>query len=122
MRSVNASLRKSTPTTAVTTIVWLAATFGTRPEPREKLAAFYAKVRPAGPGWKRIAGAEAVAEKRGEIPRNLLFWLTGTVFVYSIMFATGAVIFGQTTRALVFGALLVASGGVLFTGLAREKR
>jgi Na+/proline symporter len=108
-------------TTAVTTVVWLAATFGTRPEPREKLLAFYEKVRPAGPGWKRIAGAEAVRERRGEIPRNLLFWLTATVFVYSIMFATGAVIFGQATRALVFGALLVVSGGVLFGGLAREK-
>lgn len=108
-------------TTAVTTAVWLAATFGTRPEPREKLLAFYQKVRPAGPGWKRIAGAEAVRERRGEIPRNLVFWLAGTVFVYSILFATGAVIFGQATRALVFGALLVVSGGVLFGGLAREK-
>jgi len=108
-------------TTAVTTAVWLAATFGTRPEPREKLAAFYDRVRPAGPGWRRIAGAEAVAERRGEIPRNLLFWLLGTVFVYSIMFATGAVIFGQTSRAVVFGALLLLSGGLLFTGLAREK-
>jgi solute:Na+ symporter, SSS family len=109
-------------TTAVTTAVWLAATFGTRPEPREKLAAFYEKVRPAGPGWRRIVGAEAVAEHRGEIPRNLLFWVLGTVFVYSIMFATGAVIFGQTSRAVVFGALLAVSGGLLFTGLAREKR
>jgi Na+/proline symporter len=108
-------------TTAVTTAIWLAATFGTRPEPREKLAAFYEKVRPAGPGWKRIVGAEAVAEKRGEIPRNLFFWLLGTVFVYSIMFATGAVIFGQTTRALVFGVLLAISGSLLFSGLAREK-
>jgi Na+/proline symporter len=108
-------------TTAVTTAVWLAATFGTRAEPREKLAAFYEKVHPAGPGWKRIAGAGAVAERRGEIPRNLLFWLLGTVFVYSIMFATGAVIFGQTSRAVVFGALLAVSGGLLFTGLARER-
>jgi hypothetical protein len=62
-----------------------------------------------------------VAERRGEIPRNLLFWLLGTVFVYSIMFATGAVIFGQTSRAVVFGALLAVSGGLLFTGLARER-
>ncbi|HEY6064562.1 MAG TPA: hypothetical protein VIY96_00305, partial [Thermoanaerobaculia bacterium] len=109
-------------TTVVTTAVWLAATFGTRPEPREKLAAFYEKVRPAGPGWKRVAGAEAVAQHRGEIPRNLAFWVLGTVFVYSIMFAMGAVIFGQTARAVAFGALLAVSGGLLFAGLAREKR
>jgi solute:Na+ symporter, SSS family len=108
-------------TTAVTTAVWLAATFATAPEPRAKLAAFYEKVQPAGPGWKRIAGPEATAAHRGEIPRNLLFWALGIVFVYSIMFGTGAVIFGQHARALLFGAALAISGGVLFAGLAREK-
>jgi hypothetical protein len=108
-------------TTAVTTVVWLAATFGTRAEPREKLVAFYEKVGPAGPGWRRIVGAERVAEHRGEIPRNLLFWLLGTAFVYSLMFATGAVIFHETSRALIFGAVLAISGGLLFTGLVREK-
>ena len=108
-------------TTALTTVVWLAATFGTRAEPREKLAAFYEKVRPAGPGWRRIAGADRTAEHRGEIPRNLLFWLLGTAFVYSLMFATGAVIFHEKSRALVFGALMAISGGLLFTGLVREK-
>jgi len=108
-------------TTAITTAVWLATTFATAPEPRATLAAFYEKVRPAGPGWKRIAGADGVAARRGEIPRNLLFWALGTVFVYSIMFATGAVIFGQHSRALLFGAVLAVSGGFLFTGLTREK-
>ncbi len=109
-------------TTAVTTAVWLAATFGTRPEPRETLAAFYEKVHPAGPGWRRIAGAEAVATRRGEIGRNLVLWALGVVFVYSIMFATGAVIFRESARALFFGAALTVSGGLLFAGLAREKR
>ena len=108
-------------TTAVTTAIWLATTFATAPEPRAKLVAFYEKVRPAGPGWKRIGGAEGVAARRGEIPRNLLFWGLGTVFVYSIMFATGALIFGQYVRLLLFGTALLVSGGVLFTGLVREK-
>jgi Na+/proline symporter len=109
-------------TTALTTVTWLAATFGTRPEPREKLLAFYERVRPAGPGWRRIAGAEATAATRGEIPRNLLYWALGTAFVYSIMFGTGAVIFGQTGRALLFGSAVAVTGGILFTGLARDRR
>jgi hypothetical protein len=46
----------------------------------------------------------------------------GTAFVYSIMFATGAVIFRQTSRALAFGAVLVVSGGLLFAGLLHEKK
>jgi hypothetical protein len=37
------------------------------------------------------------------------------------MFATGAVIFHEKSRALVFGALLAISGGLLFTGIVREK-
>ena len=85
------------------------------------LAAFYEKVQPAGPGWKRIAGPGAGAAHRGEIPRNLLFWALGIVFVYSIMFATGALIFGQYARLLFFGTALVVSGAILFTGLVREK-
>jgi Na+/proline symporter len=108
-------------TTAITTAVWLATTFATAPEPRAKLAAFYEKVRPAGPGWKRIAGPEATAAHRGEIPRNLLFWGLGIVFVYSIMFGTGALIFGYSTQAVLFGAALLLSGGLLFAGLVREK-
>jgi uncharacterized protein involved in response to NO len=31
------------------------------------------------------------------------------------------VIFGQHSRALLFGAVLAVSGGFLFTGLKREK-
>ncbi len=108
-------------TTAVTTAVWLTATFATAPEPRAKLAEFYEKVRPAGPGWKRIAGPEATAAHRGEIPRNLLFWGLGIVFVYAIMFGTGAVIFGQHARVLLFGAVVAVSGTLLFAGLVREK-
>ena len=108
-------------TTAVTTAVWLAATFATRPEPIEKLREFYEKVRPAGPGWGPIARAAELEPPRGEIARNATFWILGVVFVYSIMFASGGVIFGQPERALVFGGLLLVSGGALLLGLLREK-
>jgi solute:Na+ symporter, SSS family len=108
-------------TTAVTTAVWLAATFATRPEPIERLREFYEKVRPAGPGWTPIARAAELEPPRGEIARNATFWVLGVVFVYSIMFSTGGVIFGQPERALVFGGLLLVSGGALVLGLLREK-
>src|SRR5262249_44814143 len=42
-------------TVAITTLVWLFVTFFTAPEPSEKLIQFYRRVRPGGPGWKRIA-------------------------------------------------------------------
>jgi len=108
-------------TTVVTTAVWLTATFATRAESRETLAAFYKKVRPAGPGWALIARETGIPLPRGEIPRNLAFWVLGVVFVYSVMFATGGLIFHQPRQALVFGVLLLISGGLLFRGLAKEK-
>ncbi len=107
-------------TTLVTTIVWLAATFLTAPEREDVLRTFYLRVRPAGPGWAPLARATGVSGAKGEIARNLWFWLLGVVFVYSIMFATGSLIFGQMVPLMAYGAALVVSGGLLFHGLSRE--
>ena len=42
-------------TVGITTIVWLATTFLTRPEPQDTLVAFYARTRPSAAGWAPIA-------------------------------------------------------------------
>ena len=107
-------------TTIVTTMVWLTATFLTAPEREDVLRTFYLRVRPGGPGWGPLARATGVTGAKGEIARNLWFWLLGVVFVYSIMFATGSLIFGQPREMMAFGAALVVSGGLLFHGLSRE--
>lgn len=108
-------------TTAVTTAVWLVVTFLTRPEPADTLVAFYRKIRPAGRGWAPVARHAGIEPPRGEIARNLAFWVLGVAFVYSIMFATGGLIFHERRQALIFGAVLVVSGGLLLRGLLREK-
>src|SRR5207249_8477439 len=40
---------------AVTTVVWLAVTFATRPADEETLKRFFRRVHPGGPGWARVA-------------------------------------------------------------------
>jgi hypothetical protein len=107
-------------TTAVATAVWLAVTFATRAESSGTLAAFYRKVRPAGPGWGPVARETGLAPPPGEIGRSAWFWALGIVFVYSIMFATGGVILGKRGEALLFGVLLLVSGGLLLRGMAKE--
>jgi solute:Na+ symporter, SSS family len=107
-------------TTAVATAVWLAVTFATRAESSGTLAAFYRKVRPAGPGWGPVARETGLAPPPGEIGRNAWFWALGIVFVYSIMFATGGMILGKRGEALLFGVLLLVSGGLLLRGMAKE--
>jgi solute:Na+ symporter, SSS family len=80
----------------------------TKPEPEATLAAFYEHVHPAGPGWRRFG-----ARGSGELWRNAAMWVAGMVLVYSIMFATGAAIFGNAAKLRLFGAALVISAIVL---------
>lgn len=49
---------------AIVTPAWLLVTLLTRPTKREQLEVFYRKVRPAGPGWPRGAGAAGGPSRR----------------------------------------------------------
>ena len=107
-------------TTLVTTVVWMATTFLTSPEKEDVLRKFYLRVRPAGPGWAPLARATGVQGAKGEISRNLWFWFLGVVLVYSIMFTTGSLLFGQQKELMIFGTTLLVSGSLLLIGLSRE--
>ena len=108
-------------TTAATTVVWLAVTMLTRPEPRATLDAFYRKVRPAGPGWGVVARESGIEPVRGELGRNALAWVAGVVMVYSIMFATGSLIFHNTRHLIYFSIALVVSAIVVMRVMFTER-
>jgi solute:Na+ symporter, SSS family len=84
-------------TVGMTTMVWLAATFATRPEPEAKLAEFYRRVRPAGPGWAAVAAVAGVSPTppAERLAPNFVNWLLGMAVVYSTLFAIGQLIFGS---------------------------
>ncbi|MEP6904622.1 MAG: sodium:solute symporter family protein [Gemmatimonadales bacterium] len=95
-------------TVAVSTVVWLGVTFMTSPEPDSILEAFYHRVRPGGPGWRRIS--EKAGFGREGIPGGALAWsnwIAGIVAVYSTLFGIGKLIFGDIVPAVVM--LAVAS-------------
>ena len=106
-------------TVLASTITWLVVTFMTKPESEEVLQSFYRRVRPGGPGWRKIAerggfGAES-------IPGGALAWtnwIAGIVAVYSSLFGIGKWIFGDTVPALVMLVLAVLS----FAWIARSFR
>ncbi len=108
-------------TTVVTTIVWFAVTLLTPAESHETLVAFYQRARPAGVGWRRFAEETGIRAASGEIARNALSWVLGVVMVYSIMFATGSLIFDERRKLIVFGTLLVVSAVGLWGVLRRER-
>ncbi|HEU4641762.1 MAG TPA: sodium:solute symporter family protein [Gemmatimonadaceae bacterium] len=106
-------------TVAVTTVVWLAVTFLTLPEPDEVLEAFYRRVRPGGPGWARVSKRMGLG--REQIPGGAgawANWVAGIVAVYGTLFGTGKIIFGYVTSGIVL--LVVAL--LAFIWIARSFR
>jgi hypothetical protein len=90
----------------------VAVTFLTSPEKDAVLDSFYRRVRPGGAGWGRVA--ERLGYGREGIdggPLNWTNWIAGVVAVYSTLFGTGKVIFGEWGMAAIFLGLAVVSFG-----------
>ncbi len=119
-------------TVGFTTICWVATAFLSPPTDMAILVSFYKKVRPFGPGWKRVriaAGVtEAEAKATGEnIPMAMLGWTAGTALIWSALFMVGNFLYGRMNYAWGLLAVAVVSGGVLiwvvrrFWGTGAEK-
>jgi solute:Na+ symporter, SSS family len=106
-------------TVAVSTVVWLAVTFLTRPEPDAVLDAFYRRVRPGGAGWRAVS--TRLGFGRESIPGGAVAWsnwLAGIIAVYGTLFGIGKVIFGELTSGLILLGIAVAA----FAWIARSFR
>ncbi|WP_062060987.1 sodium:solute symporter family protein [Aquimarina longa] len=104
----------------VTSIVWIVATYLTKPESKEILQSFYKSIQPGGPGWKKVIdeakedGVDIVEDKgKWSIPSGILAMLLGCVLVYSCLFTTGNLIYGDYTMAGITALLALVSGFLL---------
>jgi hypothetical protein len=105
-------------TVVITTVCWVAAAFLGPQTDLETLIAFYKKVRPFGPGWRRIRLAAGVtdaeaAATRENIPLALLGWAAGCAVIWSGLFALGNLFYGRLGLALVLLALFIGASLVL---------
>ena len=105
-------------TIATTTLCWVLTAFVAPQTDRKTLIAFYKKVRPFGPGWKRIreeAGVSAreAAASHESIPLALLGWSAGCATIWASLFMVGNYLYGRTAAALVLGVVFLLSGSVL---------
>ena len=82
-------------TTIITTIVWLTATFLTKPEPEEVLVSFYRRVRPDVRGWKRVASRAPELVPHRDLGSNLGAWALGCAMIYLCLFGTGRILLHQ---------------------------
>jgi len=104
----------------ITTVVWLVVTWLTRPEDHETLIHFYRRVRPGGPGWKKIR-AELPEVPDGE-PLTGLFvnWILGVALVYLSLFSIGYLIMKEYMRGGVLLALAILVFLVMSRFLGKE--
>lgn len=104
---------------AITTVSWIVVTLFTRPTDTKTLANFYNAITPYGNGWKNF---KAKAQKQ-DIPLktshdvftiDFASMLLGIVFVYTSLFATGYVIYGNVIGASILIAIAVLSAFFIF--------
>ena len=105
---------------AVTTILWVLATFITPPEDSSVLRSFYKTTQAGGPGWAKVideAKKEAIDlvddDQGWSVPSGIVAMLLGCSMIYSTMFCTGYFIYGNYNLAFPLLGLAVVSGFLL---------
>ncbi len=107
-------------TVAITTVVWLAATFLTKPEPQSTLIAFYTRTRPSTLGWGPIARLKPEVKPSRDGLANLVDWIAGCVLIYGILFGTGKLLLHETGIGVALLIAGFAGGAVIYWDLSRR--
>jgi Na+/proline symporter len=117
-----ASSSKLIVTILFTTLCWVVAAYVAPATDHETLRAFYRKVKPFGPGWRRFREAEGLMAEptTGEnIPLALVGWVSGCATIWSSLFAVGNLLYGRTGYALVCLAVFALAAFVLIRVVSR---
>jgi Na+/proline symporter len=107
-------------TVAITSAVWLAVTYLTKPEPQETLIVFYRRTRPSRTGWTPIAALAPDVKVTSSGLANLLDWVAGCVLVYGVLFGVGKLLLHETTPGLIMLAMGLLGGYVIYRDLTRR--
>lgn len=100
----------------LTTVVWVAVTFLTKPEKDTTLFDFYKQTQPGGPGWQRVINRAKLQghtlimnTQKWSVPAGILATLVGCITIYGALFSTGYWIYGYFTQATILTALTLIS-------------
>jgi SSS family solute:Na+ symporter len=107
-------------TVTITTIVWLAVTFLTKPESKETLIAFYRRTHPSEGGWRPIAKLAPDVRPSGGGLSNLVDWICGCALIYGVLFGTGKLLLKDFTTGSILLAMGLAAGAVIYWDLSRR--
>ena len=108
-------------TVGITTVVWLVTTYLTAPEPKEKLIAFYERVRPEGPGWTGVAAqaGHAASHAQGRLSLQFANWILGVALIYGTLFGIGKLIFKEWLAGVLFLLVAIIAGTLITRNLSR---
>ncbi len=107
-------------TVAVTSAVWLAVTYVTRPEPEATLEAFYRRTRPSRTGWGPVAARAPDVHPSADGLANLVDWVAGCVLVYGSLFGVGKLLLHEVPLGLGLLVLASIAGWVIYRDLSRR--
>ena len=97
----------------ITTLSWIFVTLLTKPTENSRLFEFYKKIKPYGIGWNKFLKNNNIDVKNKELKESpmsdLLSMFLGIVIVYSGLFGTGYLLYGNTTFSLILFFLLFIS-------------
>ena len=103
---------------SITTFSWILITYLTPSEDKKVLRDFYKKIQPGGIGWKKVVddakkeGVNIEGNKEAwDVPTGIICMVLGCLFVYSILFSIGSLLYSKYTVATF---LLVISFVSLF--------
>jgi hypothetical protein len=108
-------------TVGITTVVWVAVTFITQPEPMEKLIAFYRRVRPEGPGWTGVAAEAGLSQShaKGRLSLQFANWILGCALIYGSLFGIGKLIFKEWVTGSLYLLIAIVAGVLITRNLSR---
>lgn len=113
----------------ITTVAWLIVAFTTKPTDKEVLRSFVTKMNPGGIGWKKIF-KEAEAEGKTITPNveatniglGLIQMIFASLTVYTALFLTGYILYGETRNAILMGTAFLASSTMLIVAIISPSR
>ncbi|MCA1801495.1 MAG: Na+:solute symporter [Rhodothermaceae bacterium] len=105
-------------TVILTSASWITVTLLTKPVDDETLRSFYQKIKPGGPGWKQVvyrAANDGVELTKGDdlawdVPTGIICMIFGTMFVYSMLFTIGNLLYSNFASAIALALVAVVSG------------
>jgi Na+/proline symporter len=106
-------------TVATTTGLWVLVMLATPPEPAEKLAAFFRRVRPYG-CWGPVARACPDAIVTDDFWRDLRLYGLGLTLAMSLLFGMGLLLLGRPVFAWVLLAVGAGAGWRLVRAINRH--